>query len=187
MQFSLNELIGGLECLEELDLEGTPVDFKESSFEDFCKALGKRNLRSLKLFFNDYCLSKKDSDLFIRVLEKLSQLEHLELQRFEIEDPCFYTKIRDVVCFKNQRLNEVILACIKRGKAKEYCENLIKMLKDIIHKPTMKKLSYGEYPGYNFSSDFNGVELLNGSDVKKETHHFDELNLPIYTLKVRFL
>jgi len=132
-------------------------------------------------------VDQKDSNLFIQTLKLLSQLEHVTLKDFGGEDPNFYNQLKQIICCKNKGLNEVILQGFKRGKTTEYCENLIAMLKDIIKKPTMKKLCYLVAAKYGFGTEFKDREILSLSDdILKEVHHFDYLHLPSYICKPTF-
>jgi len=186
---ALVELIKALECLEEVDFMDSLIEFKKGDFYNFWKALQKRSgcLRSLRLSLNAFKMDKNHSRIIIQTLMLLSRLEHLTLKDFTIEDPSFYIDLRELICFKNRRLNEVILDEVKRVKTKACCEILIQMLKAIIRKPSMKKFCYVEAKKYWFAFDFKGLEILSLSeDVLKEVHHFNSLHLPSYTCKPPF-
>jgi len=116
----------------------------------------------------------------------LPWLEHLTLESFELEDSDFFSELGEIVCCKNKGLREVVLEKVKREKSTASCEKLIKLLKDIIHKPTMKKFCYLDaQPG--LASDFKGLEVLSlFDDVRKEVHHFDHLHLLSYTCEPTF-
>jgi len=187
---ALVELIEALEYLEEVDFLDLLVEFKEDSFERFCKALQKRSssLRSLKLSFNKFSMDQKSLSLFIQTLNSLSRLEHVTFKDFGIEDAGFYSELRELVCCRNKELNEVILERVKRNNINIYSDNLIKMLKDIIHKPTMRRLCYlEEEVKPEFALDFKDLEVLSlFDDILKEVHHFDYLRLLSYTCQPTF-
>ncbi len=108
----------------------------------------------------------------------LYRLEHITLRDFGIEDADFYNELREIVRHKNKNLNEVNLEKVKRKKGKEYCINLITLLRELMKKPTMKKFCYSEADEYVSVLDFKGLEIPD--DVLKELHHFDSLNLPYF-------
>ena len=184
----ITELIEGLDCLEEIDFLGLPTDFKESDCLGFCKALEKHSgsLKSLKISLNGLGLDQKNSEILTGTLKLLTKLEDLALHHVRIEDPDFFIAFKEVVCYKNRDLNSVILTGIKRREQMEDCENVIKMLKGIISKPTMKNFCYvEEWKGY-LSSNYELCETLKLSDVLREVYHFDSLKIPSETSAFAF-
>ena len=186
----LTELIEALEYLEEVDLMGLLIDFKDdNSFEKFCKALKKRSesLTSIKLPFNGFKMNKRASSLFVQTLSLLPELKHITFKDFGVEDAGFYNELREIVCFKNANLNEVILDKVKGEKITTCWESLIEMLKAIISKPKMKQFCYLEVPHHGSASDLKDLKILNFHyDVREEVSHFDYLHLVSYACNPSF-
>jgi len=55
----MNEVVEAFEYLAEIDGMDVPAEFNESDLEGFCKVLGKRNLRSLKVSLKDLRMNQK--------------------------------------------------------------------------------------------------------------------------------
>jgi len=183
---SLTGLIEALNYLEELDFESVAIDFTEESLDKFFKALLQKHsqsLKSLKLALNDCSCS----NIIAQTVKRLPRLGDLTLENFGIENGSnFYLDLREIVCYKNRGLNSVVLTNTKRHNKKKDGENVIKMLKDIIWKPTMKKFCYLEYWTPKLSDEFRGVPMLKLDDVLKQVYHFKYLHLPTYTCEPSF-
>ncbi len=184
--FDLVEALEELECLEEVDFTDLLVEFRENNFRKLCRALQKRagTLKSLKLSFNNWSLNQKSMNVFCETLTLLSKLEHITLKDFAIEDASFYSELREIVCCKNLHLNEVIIREeIKRDKPRTEYGDFIRMLKDIIHKPTMKILCYLFDLKEKTVVGFKDMEI-SPEDIRKDVHHFDDLKLPSFYCKL---